>query len=190
MDNNNRQKYLSNNNIIENLGLEKQFISSLIELIEEVKVEKTIDSEKEDINQMNIPPEHLSLKNFDLIDRSLENVLLDLAYKINKELFKFNLINKMISKDSFKYLVGKKLMMKHPHPFVINFEFNLNESSSKVQNLKSIIFFNISTVELEFKNLNLSTKRYKINELKNQFQHLIKKEKYWRQKEITLNRIS
>ena len=189
LDNNNRQKYLSNNNIIENLGLEKQFISSLIELIEEVKVEKTIDSEKEDINQMNIPPEHLSLKNFDLIDRSLENVLLDLAYKINKELFKFNLINKMISKDSFKYLVGKKLMMKHPHPFVINFEFNLNQSSSKVQNLKSIIFFNISTVELEFKNLNLSTKRYKINELKNQFQHLIKKEKYWRQKEITLNRI-
>jgi len=29
----------------------------------------------------------------------------------------------------------------------------------------------------------------KINELKNQFQRLIKKETYWRQKEITLNKI-
>ena len=48
---------------------------------------------------------------------------------------------------------------------------------------------NISTVELEFKNLNLSTQRNKINELKNEFQRLIKKETYWRQKEKTLNRI-
>ena len=79
-------------------------------------------------------------------------------------------------------------MMKHPHPFVINFEFNLNQSL-KGDNLPSIIFFNISTVELEFKNLNLSIQRNKINELKNQFQHLIKKEKYWKQKERTFNKI-
>ena len=38
-------------------------------------------------------------------------------------------------------------------------------------------------------NLNLSIQRNKINELKNQFQRLIKKETYWRQKEKTLNRI-
>ena len=95
----------------------------------------------------------------------------------------------MISKDSFEYLIGKKLMIKHPHPFVINFELNLNLSSTNGDNLPSIIFFNISTVELEFKNLNLSIQRNKINELKNQFQHLIKKETYWRQKEITLNKI-
>ena len=80
-------------------------------------------------------------------------------------------------------------MIKHPHPFVVNFEININQLSSKGDNLPSIIFFNISTVELEFKNLNLSIQRNKINELKNQFQRLIKKETYWRQKEITLNKI-
>ena len=95
----------------------------------------------------------------------------------------------MISKDSFDYLVGKNLMIKHPYPFVIKFELNLNHSSLNENILPSIIFFNISTVELEFKNLNLSTQRNKINELKNQFQRLIKKETYWRQKEITLNKI-
>ena len=95
----------------------------------------------------------------------------------------------MISKDSFDYLVGKNLMIKHPYPFVINFELNLNRSSLNGNNLQSIIFFNISTVELEFKNLNLSIQRNKINELKNQFQRLIKKDRYWRQKEITLNKI-
>ena len=80
-------------------------------------------------------------------------------------------------------------MMKHPHPFIINFEFNKNRISSKGENLSSIIFFNVSTVELEFKNLNLCIQRNKINELKNQFQRLIKKETYWRQKDITLNNI-
>jgi len=114
---------------------------------------------------------------------------LNLSYKINKELFKANLIKKMISKNSFYYLVGKNLMIKHLYPFVINFEFNLNRSSLNSNNLSSIIFLNISTVELEFKNLNLSIQRNKINELKNQFQRLIKKETYWRQKEITLNKI-
>ena len=108
---------------------------------------------------------------------------------MKKELFKANLINKIISQDSFEFLVGKKLMIKHTHPFIINFEFNMNQSSLYGENLPNIIFINISTVELEFKNLNLSIQRNKINELKNQFQRLIKKETYWRQKEITLNRI-
>jgi len=80
-------------------------------------------------------------------------------------------------------------MIKHPYPFVINFELNLNWSSLNDDNFPSILFFYISTVELEFKNLNLSIQRNKINELKNQFQCLIKKETYWRQKEITLNKI-
>ena len=110
-------------------------------------------------------------------------------YNINQELFKANLIKKMISKESFDYLVGKNFMIKHPYPFVINFELNFNRSSLTGNNFPSIIFFNISTVELEFKNLNLSIQRNKINELKNKFQRLIKKETYWRQKEITLNKI-
>jgi len=185
LDNN----FLPNNNFIENLGVEKQFVSSLLELIEEVKVEKPRYLEKDSINPMDISPNNQILKNFDLIDKSLGNLLLNLSYKINQELFKANLIKKMISKDSFDYLVSKNLMIKHPYPFVINFEFNLNRSSLKDNNLPSIIFFNISTVELEFKNLNLSVQRNKINELKNQFQRLIKKETYWRQKEITFNKI-
>ena len=188
LDRNDHINDLSNNNIIENIGLEKQFVSSLLELIEEVEVEKTIYSENENINEMDIFPKHQSLKKFDLIDKSLKNLLLNLSYNINLELFKANLIKKIISQDSFEYLVDKKLMIKHIHPFVINFEFKLNHSSSG-DNIPSIIFFNISTVELEFKNLNLSIQRNKINELKNQFQHLIKKERYWRQKEITLNKI-
>ena len=174
---------------MQNIGLEKEFISSLLELIEEVKFEKPIHSEKNNINQMDISPKHQNLKIFDLIDKSLENLLLNLSYKINQELFKVNLIKKMISKDSFECLVSKNLIIKHPHPFVINFELNISQLSSNGEKLPSIIFFNISTVELEFKNLNLSMQRNKINELKNQFQHLIKKETYWRQKEISLNKI-
>ena len=189
LDNNHHNNYLSKNNIFENLGVEKQFISSLLELIGEEKVEKPRYQEKENINQMDNLPKNQILNDFDLIDKSLENLLLNLSYNINQELFKANLIKKMISKDTFDYLVGKNFMIKHPYPFVINFELNLNRSSLIGNNFPSIIFFNISTVELEFKNLNLSIQRNKINELKNQFQRLIKKETYWRQKEITLNKI-
>jgi len=189
LDNNHHNNYLSKNNILEDLGVEKKFISSLIELIGEEKVEKSIHQEKENINQMDNLPKNQILNNFDLIDKSLENLLLNISYNINQELFKANLIKKMISKDSFAYLVGKNFMIKHPYPFVINFELNLNRSPLNGNNFSSIIFFNISTVELEFKNLNLSIQRNKINELKSQFQRLIKKETYWRQKEITLNKI-
>ena len=189
LDNYEYDNYLTNDNIIENLGVEKQFISSIIELIGEVKVEKIRYPEKDNINKLDILTKNQIFKNFDLIDKSLENLLLNLSYKINQELYNANLIKKMISKDSFNYLVGKNLMIKHPYPFVINFDFTLNLSSLKGNNLPSIIFFYISTVELEFKNFNLSFQRNKINALKNQFQRLIKKETYWRQKEITLNKI-
>ncbi len=189
LDNNHYDNYLSKNTIFENLGVEKQFISSLLELIGVEKVEKPRYQEKENINQIDNLPKNQIFNNFDLIDKSLENLLLNLSYNINQELFKANLIKKMISKDSFDYLVGKNYMIKHPYPFVIDFELNLNRSSLVGNNFPSIIFFNISTVELEFKNLNLSIRRNKINELKNQFQRLIKKETYWRQKEITLNKI-
>ena len=189
LDNNQNNNYLSSSNISENLGVEKQFISSLLELIEEEKVKKPRYQEKENINQIDNLPKNQIFSDFDLIDKSLENLLLNLSYNINQELFNANLIKKMISKDSFDYLVRKNFMIKHPYPFVINIELNLNRSSLKGDNLPSIIFFNISTVELEFKNLNLSIQRNKINELKNQFQRLIKKDTYWRQKEITLNKI-
>ena len=158
-------------------------------MIGDLKVENPRHPEKDNINQIDNSPKNQFLENFDLLDKSLENLLLNLSYNINQELFKANLIKKMISKDSFDYLVSRNLMIKHPYPFVINFELNLDRSSLVGNNFPSIIFFNISTVELEFKNLNLSIQRNKINELKNQFQRLVKKETYWRQKEITLNKI-
>jgi len=159
LDNYQNNNYLSKNNIFENLGVEKQFISSLLELIGEEKVEKTRYQEKENINQMDNLSKNQFFNDFDLIDKSLENLLLKLSYNINQELFKANLIKKMISKDSFDYLVSKNFMIKHPYPFVINFELNLNPLSHVGNNFPSIIFFNISTVELEFKNLNLSIQR-------------------------------
>jgi len=75
LDNNHNNIYLSKYNIFENLGVEKQFISSLIELIGEEKVEKPIHQEKENINQMDNLPKNQTLNNFDLIDKSLENLL-------------------------------------------------------------------------------------------------------------------
>ena len=153
LDYNDHNNYLSNNNIFENLGIEKQFISSLLELIGEEKEEKQRHPEKENINQMDNLPKNQILNNFDLIDKSLENLLLNLSYNINQELFKANLIKKMISKDAFDYLVGKNFMIKHPYPFVINFELNLNRSSLTGNNIPSIIFFNISTVAVSYTHL-------------------------------------
>jgi len=190
LDNYNNIYSLSPNNFIENTGEEKIFISSLLELIDEVKFENLKHFENHNnLNEIDIYPENQSFKNFEVIDNSLEILLLNLSYKINLELFKVNLIKKMISQDSFKYLVGKKMLVRHPRPYIINFEFNINQPLLKADNPSSFIFFNISTVELEFKNLNLSIQRNKINELKNQFKRLIKKEGYWRQKEITLNKM-
>ena len=189
LDNDDPINYLPNNKILENIGLEKQFITSFLELIKEVKVENPINFENYNISKMDISPKNQNLKDFDLIDHSLENLLLNLSYMVNQELFNANFIKKMVSQDSFEYLVGKKWMIKHPYPFVINFELNINQSLSKGDNFPNIIFFNISTVELEFNNLNLSIQKSKINELKNQFQCLNKKERYWRQKEISFNKI-
>ena len=50
LDSNDHNNYLTSNNNIENLGIDKQFISSLVELIEEVKVEKPRHSENHNIN--------------------------------------------------------------------------------------------------------------------------------------------
>ena len=119
----------------------------------------------------------------------MSHLLLSLSYKINLELFNSNQIKKIISEDSYKFLSKNKFLVKHPHPFVINFDLNTNNFAKKSSKLPSIFLFYLTSVELEFKNLNLSIQRNKINELKNQFQLLIKKERYWRQKEINLNKI-
>jgi len=43
-----------------------------------------IHQDKENINQMDNLPKNQSLNNFDLIDKSLENLLLNLSYNINQ----------------------------------------------------------------------------------------------------------
>jgi len=68
LDNNHHNNYLSKNNIFDNLGVEKQFISSLLELIGEEKVEKPRYQEKENINQMDNLPKNEIFNDFDLID--------------------------------------------------------------------------------------------------------------------------
>ena len=80
-------------------------------------------------------------------------------------------------------------MIKHPHPFVMNFDLDINQINKEFSELSKIYLFNITPVELEFENLNLSIQRNKITNLKNQFQLLIKKERYWKQKEKNLNKI-
>ncbi len=56
LDNNDHNNYLSNKNFIENLGVEKQSIYSLLELIWEEMVEKPRQSENKHINNMYVSP--------------------------------------------------------------------------------------------------------------------------------------
>ena len=69
----------------------------------------------------------------------------------------------------------------------------LHESLKKLDNLNISeeylrIFHEFSKKFNEYNKLD-ENQRNKINELKNQFQRLIKKETYWSQKEISLNKI-
>jgi len=77
LDNNHHNNYLSKNNIFENLGVEKQFISSLLELIGEEKVEKSRYPEKENINKMDNSPKNQILNDFDLIEKSFSTLYED-----------------------------------------------------------------------------------------------------------------
>ena len=75
LDNNHHNNYLSKNNIFENLGVDKQFISSLLELMEKEKVEKSRYSEKENINQMGISCKNESFESLDLDNNQHNNYL-------------------------------------------------------------------------------------------------------------------
>ena len=126
---------------------------------------------------------------FEIVDDSLNNLLLNLSYKINEELFNLKLSDEIISEEAFKALANNKLFINHPSPFIIEFNFNENINFKKGLDIPRITFLNITTVELEFKNLILSNHRNKINDIKRQIKVLNKKERYWRQKEIFLNKI-
>ena len=189
LDNRDNNNYFQNNESVENLVLEKPLYSSLQELLQDN--EQSINGNFKNLNKniTNLHSQYQYLEIFDHIENSLSNLLLDISYKINIELFKSKLIKKIISEDSFIFLSDKDFFIRHPHPFVINFDLNIGQMQKNLPKLQSILLFSITTVELEFKNLNLSIQRNKITNLKNQFQLLIKKEKYWKQKEINLNNI-
>ena len=178
-----------NLNSIKRIDLEEHIMNSLLEISQEASDNKFKDSQNLNKPLQVISTSNQNLNCFDLIDNSLANLLLNLSYKINVELFESKLIRKIISENTFKFLFNKKFIIKHPIPFIIEFDLNINKSFNDGVKLPSIYMLNISPVELEFNNLKLSIHRNKINELKNKFQLLIKKEKYWRQKEINLNKI-
>lgn len=174
---------------IKKIDLEEHIMNSLLAISQEASDNKFKGSQNLNKPLQVISPSNQNLNCFDLIDNSLANLLLNLSYKINVELFELKLIRKIISENTFKFLFNKKFIIKHPSPFITEFDLNINQSFNDVVKLPSIYMLNISPVELEFNNLKLSIHRNKINELKNKFQLLIKKEKYWRQKEINLNKI-
>ena len=82
---------------------------------------------------------------------------------------------------------SKSYFIKHPYPFVFKYDLNALNSSLDIRDSSDIYLLTINNVELEFYNLDLTISRNNINELKNEFRLLNKKEKYWRNKELTLN---
>ena len=188
LDSNKNLKFFSSYKNHEKLGFEKQLINSVLEMINEDNLESR-NFENLDNYEKVISSKYQNLDCFDLIDNSLNKLLLNFSYMLNMELFKAKLIEKIISKETFKFLLNEKIMIKHPFPFILNFEFNIKQLLGKEQRNPSIFLLNISLVELEFKYLNLTIQRKKINELKNQFKVLIRKELYWKQKEKNLNKM-
>ena len=174
---------------IKDIDQEKQFEISLVDLLDENKANKSKNIEKINYQESDAFIANKNLNSFDLIDKSLTKLLLNLSCKINEELFKINLIKKLISEDTFKSLENNNYIVKYPHPFVIRYEFNKKSSQDNIRS-QEINLFNITNVELEFYNLDLSISRNRINELKYKFQILHKKQCYWKQKEINLNNIN
>ena len=174
---------------IEKIKVGKPIVNSVLELIEE-----TIDNKLNDYEKTNdkLPDVFISSDNlniFEFIDKSFSNFLLNLSYKINSELFNIKLIKKIISEETFKCLSNNNYIIKHPYPFVIRYDLNPDKLS--VINIKSsdVYLFNITNVELEFYNLDLSICRNNINELKSRFILLNKKQRYWKNKELASNNL-
>ncbi len=162
-------------------------VKSVLELIEEKTDNKLSNYEKinDRASDFFISGDNLNI--FDFIDKSFNNFLLNLSYKINLELFKIKLIKKIISEETFKCLSNNNYIIKHPYPFVIRYD--LNPDKFPASNFKSsdVYLFNITNVELEFYNLDLSICRNNINELKSRFRLLNKKQRYWKNKELASN---
>ena len=181
--------YISAFESVERMDSEKRFFSSFLDLVEN---HKTHISKSDETIKNNIPYTsdlNQNLAAFNFAENSLSNLLLNLSYQVNLELLDSNIIQKMLPEDSYYYLLSNNFMIKYPHPFVINFDLDINQTNKEFSKLSKIYLLNISPVELEFENLNLSIQRNKITNLTNKFQLLIKKEKYWKQKEKNLNKM-
>ena len=187
LDNSENFYYYPNQKSIEKNGLNDYFVSTSHELIEKDNIDESSIIENFNNHENEISNQ---IQNFDLIEKSLNNLLLNLSYKINLELFNSKLISTIISEDTFKYLSNKQFMVKHQNPFIIKYDFDQIQSLRNKAKLPVFPLLNISRIELEFEYLNLSIQRIKINKLKNKFQLLIKKERYWKQKQINLNKIN
>ena len=172
-----------------NVKNDEYILDAVLEIIEEEKPNKLTYHENlnELLNDFFISSENLNF--FETIDKAFTNFLLNLSYEINSELFKVNLINKTITEDAFKCLSNNNII-KYPHPFVIRYDLNLNKFSEYINKFSDIYLFNISNIELEFYNLDLSICRNKINELKQRFRLLNKKQIYWKDKELKLNNLN
>ena len=186
LDERNNFNYFSKDNSANN-NSNKQNIDSFIQLKEEINDKELFEYDyiKENVSDVFISSEDLNF--FETIDKSFSNLLFTLSYNINLELFKIKIINKFISEDVLKTLSSSNYIINCPHPFVIKYNFNLNKLSADSNKSFDICLFNISNVELEFSNLELSICRNNINQLKDRFILLNKKYRYWKNKEFTLN---
>ncbi len=166
---------------------EKSIVNTFLELIEETSVNNLNDYEKinDQTSDVFISSDNINI--FEFIDKSFSNLLLNLSYKVNSELFKIKLLRKIISEESFKCLSINNYLIKHPHPFLIKYDLNPNKLSTNNIKYSYIYLLNITNIELEFYNLDLSICRNNINELKSRFRLLNKKQKYWKNKELALN---
>ena len=163
---------------------------AFIELIEK-KTENKLNQHENINNQAKdfLKTNH-NLNLFEIVDKSFSNLLLNLSYAINSELFKKNLIKNIISEDTFKLLSNNYFFIKYPHPFIMRYDLNANNLTIENKKFSDIYLFNITNIELEFYNIDLSICRNNINELKNKYRLLNKKENYWKNKEITLKKIN
>ena len=172
-------------NIIKNIKDEKHIVDNVLEIIDE-KVPNKLNKHNNFIDPLNdvfISRDNLNF--FENIDNALKNFLLNLSYKINSELFKKNLIKKFITEDIFIYLYNNNNnIIKYPRPFVIKYDLNPNRLPKFINTNSDIYLFNISNIELEVYNFDLSNCRNNINELKNKFRFLNKKYLYWKNKEF------
>ena len=172
---------------IEKIEDGKHIVNAVLELIEERSDNKLNDYEKINDQESDVFISSDNLKIFEFIDKSFSIFLLNLSYKINLELFKIKLIKKIISEETFKCLSNNNSIIKHPYPFVIKYDLYTDKLPPINNNSSDIYLFNITNVELEFYNLDLSICRNNINELKSRFKLLNKKQRYWKNKELASN---